>query len=1489
MKKRLASIAVLLILVSAWSQPVQAVVSITSAGQWPGTIDQQRTTPFEYEFLAPSARWTDWVFGQAPATFSESKIQYQLADGVIQVDSQVTDRLATASQLMGGDEAPALRPDKIVAAGGYVPKAVLDQAAQSRGREIKNGTVVVDPASGTAFKVVSPTTFSGAFAADEGLGELVKPLANTYGVARPQLSEVVKSFELQEETIQLTRGNISGFAPNIEKNLILPGLVTPQAFNDALKDFKYLSSDPLIKLQFTDQELEASLGNGQAVNVVVSGGLGIDQIDLTGRYSGFSGYKIAITLKQESYLVVEMDASVKSEVRIPILGLDIPFGIGRVSGGIFAIVGLDGSLRLEIEARDYTETTLGVRGSTKFYVPTSVHPIFNQKFSSDGEVDLYGDIDGYLKFGPMLGLELFGFDLVGAGVFLGAGVQVQTDQKMLDVHLYGVFNVYVKLAGESYSLANYHPTILRRRQANTAGFRVKVLEAFVLPGRVGGTLEKEGTQPLTFDPAAGISYRVLVVPEGIAFDPNDPQAPDLPEVRKYPATGYATTNDQGEFIQKDEQMLYARDQVFVEFRYQDQAYFSNPVSPTLPFEDFTISAADYYNDFVTGQVSPIRVINWEAAADAPPEAQYEWAYCDGGLISVNPYLDHNYALHQPTGGQARTYTDGYGHFDTRNLLVSIVTGQPIPQTGFDVFDTPDTWGTRGGFDLALKYHDAVTTQAVSCRTTMAMSFSRTIEEVPDSRQTYEENGQIINQVQYDESVWIVNPNGTRTVTSDEFRYNRIVFSTQDYFETEFDYAKADNRTKSYQWQFGEGGKILIPLLDSQGNETGAALFKERVTVEWVWQGHPNPVTITSADHTTVNQQGGIFQVTATGYKPFKFVLLGAPSGVKIDKAGGQLLVPASLAPGDYVFTIRAEEDRSNLFLNFKMADPYDGHDPSPPAEQVFTLTVSSEPGTRATTELTLPSATTQPTTQGTIEATTEPTEPTEPERTAPEIADAEHDYQFVKFTNSGEYTVQIEATGSEPMAWSLEQRSERYLIPEGIQIDSETGELTFYSGIDPGTYYFVIRASNDVGSDTQAASVEVLELIQPTLPPIELPRLPVPRMSGFFSPTVQPVATLGKLKPAQLPFIQFPDLLFDPFDQPLPQLPAGPPNAVTIRYDDPKDIYTTDRESVEGSVFVHWHAAPGVGVALDSGAGTLIVDEAPRCDNYHYFPPGQVPDSILQALQDAIREQSQQVPAGDVFLGESFDRQELIDSLDQLVVNPLGEATYLEYGSLLQELAADPGGEFEVDLNEQTGTFVVGDYFLGLQKQAKASLAFNQPGATITFTGGSLQTDADTALALYNFSFSAGAPHQAEILAAAGLSAGAADSFVYSFGYHGALPGVATFNIDTDLAEGQKVNVYRFDAGEATGSGAAAFTLIAGNIPVGAQGAVVYRNNTMSEYLITTKWLEGAHVSDLAGRPGHLGRTSPLVWWGLGLAALLAGGAGYWGAKQYRIKKKPVL
>ena len=193
-----------------------------------------------------------------------------------------------------------------------------------------------------------------------------------------------------------------------------------------------------------------------------------------------------------------------------------------------------------------------------------------------------------------------------------------------------------------------------------------------------------------------------------------------------------------------------------------------------------------------------------------------------------------------------------------------------------------------------------------------------------------EGDKIIHQMSYDEYLSVANPIGTRAITSEMFKYQVKGFSTQDYKGY---YENPVTETR-------EGPITLTEILDDKGNPTGATMFAQRVTLEWVWQPHPNPVKITSPDNTTSTAgEASSFQVTANGFLP-TYSLEGEPQRVWIDEKTGLLYIPNTLEPGDYTFTIHAKEGM--VLVPANIPDPKKGHDASPPDKQIFTLKIISE-------------------------------------------------------------------------------------------------------------------------------------------------------------------------------------------------------------------------------------------------------------------------------------------------------------------------------------------------------------------------------------------------------------------------------------------------------------------------------------------------------------------------------------------------------------------
>ncbi len=1548
---------------------------------------------FANAFLPAGNKWLEYVGNEQPATFSKEKIRCILADGVIKAGN-ISQNLADLGQIMSGGVTQKLSPGRIAEKGGYISKEILDSAA---GQEIKDNTVIVDEVSGMAFKVSSQTVYSGVFDSDPELNMLVKPLEGTYSVTRPELHEIVKDFELMEDTVQLNRANITGFAPNVEKTVKLLS-ADPIAVGDEDKKFKYLTGDNLIEMDFKDATVLQGTVGDSSIYVELSGGIAIDAIQMTGRYSCSSGYEISMTLKQECYLVATLDAEVHEEIRVPILGIDIPFVIGSVYGGIFAIIGMDGTIRLDIEARETSACKMGIKGGTFLYVPTSFHPIFEPEPPKiSGDCGLNGEINGFIKFGPMLGLSLFGFDLVGAGVLLGAGVNVESDGAMMDVELYGCIDVYVALAGKHFNLVRARPAIYKKQQPDMHGYRVSFLETYINPGRVGGLIEEEPTAPgEPYLPSKDLEYRVWIIPKSrissfdvskreilLSADSADIGKPLENKVRTYPESGFTKTNYEGEFYQDDKRICYDGDQVWLEFIGKstdkngnpvNQTFFVGPAKPILPFTDISITYTDFFNDYIIGKVEPKRLIIWDANRLDPDEIQTELTYYQGQVV-ISPFNDYGMETltkHLPytISGSARTETNDKGEFDTRNPYRD-ENNMPHTSGVIDVLEQTDSQYVY--YENGVKKYSAVYPPAwvgivASLTVNNAVKNSvfygikpgmpdfqitRTSDYVVDSRKTLIEGGLLINQMEYDEYVWITNPDGTRTVTSEMLEYAVKGFSVQDYSVNDNDSNSADNVVKTIR----QGSTVLTPVLDDDGNHTGTALYAQRVTLQWVWQAHPNPIRIISDNNVQV-QAGNesTFQVKAEGFFP-RYSLEGAPQRVWIDEESGVMYIPQTISPGEYTFTIHVNE--GFVFTTIIGADPKKGNDASPPGQQTFKLIVTDDPaavtdpvitdntGTMDNPDSSSPAAASvlSSTAANTSTAGSQPTEkPGQDDLTAPVIIDDEYNtylsadgskdlvltfkalgstplawsvvsadggsapagisinsstgvlsvkasmapgtyifavkvqnaagsdlhectlavkapmtqpvlesrrdgYQFTMSVADTDYTVQIKANGSQPILYTLEAVNDRIPVPTEVTIDGSSGMLHVKSGltagIKAGYYEFVIRASNAAGSDSRSCRLEVKPLL-------------------MFEKTGQISLTNAGLKFIPLAVSVSSDKNINIKPQTVaPGLFAGqtPPNRILIKCDDLKDVYTHDRNIYNGAYFIHWDTNVKINLAkvldvsyskgsnLDGQALAEISqiidinDNTPVCDRYHYHDSELTVPLISQEELEKIKEDMKKVVNVEIAAYKNgyatvreISKSSISGRYFDFRVNPMDIMTSgLEYGTLLSEIDIKKDGIFNVDLDNDTGTVISGEIFKALAANPDASVSFKQEGAEIFFAGKDIKS-AD-AKELINIGFTY-APHEKAIIDDIGSGH---KSFTYGFQHHGKIPGTATFAISTAFSAGEKVNVYKYEAD------AGKYLLIAKGAIAGNDGIVTYKNNTMSEYVITTKTIGDADISDMIG------------------------------------------
>ena len=415
---------------------------------------------------------------------------YTLKDNVVKVGSDFDKNIKSANQLMIGSSTAYTPTMRIISNGAFVSRSILEDALGTA-QMIQPDTVFLNEDTGTAFKVVV------AMDGDESY----EKFRGHYAITQPQIHEVVDDFKIPSSDIALNKANITSFAglPNntpssVENYIVKSGTITPMSTAASPMALKMID-DPLIQFAFPEgTELSASSG-GQNITVKVSGGLGIGNLGLEAKYSAFDGYYFALKIAEEAYLNVDVGINTNQEIRIPILGIDVPFGIGRVSGGLFVIVGLNGEVTIQMEAREYISSKMGIKGDTFLYAPVSCKPFFSlPEKSFDGDVQVDGKINGYVKAGALLSLEIFGWDLVGAGVFIGSGVNITSLDGLLDIELYGLIQVYITFAGDTYYLLNFKPTLLRKQQKDMGGYRATIEETCAYQDIVVGYLQKSVTQ-----------------------------------------------------------------------------------------------------------------------------------------------------------------------------------------------------------------------------------------------------------------------------------------------------------------------------------------------------------------------------------------------------------------------------------------------------------------------------------------------------------------------------------------------------------------------------------------------------------------------------------------------------------------------------------------------------------------------------------------------------------------------------------------------------------------------------------------------------------------------------------------------------------------------------------------------------------------------------------------------------------------------------------
>lgn len=568
--------------------------------------------------------------GEAPASFQ--RVSYRFKPEVVRFSGEESEKFN--SNLKVAEEVTQRKTLNLTPKTRIQQGALIETGLVPR---LEEAVVIFDETSKLAARVAGRTSL----------------ISRDYMVlTRPQIHEVLDEFEIPQQTVRLTSGNINPLTPpavQFQYRRTSSSVLSPRSGE------RWHINDPWLKITFNDVPLVAYSSEGRSINVRLSGRIGLTPIDVDGRYSGFSGYEFKVRSGEEVSLKVTVGMNIKEDLKIPLFAIDIPAGIATVRGGFYLLVGVDGRFTLIAEATEWLEAEAGVRGGTFLWIPTGFNPFFNLNKGFEAETHFAGQINGYVKAGPLLEIELCGFDLVGAGGLVGLGVDCETlgsgSDSILDVDIYGSIEIYVTLLGCRINFVNNTFNLYHLQKPNTYGYEITYNEACAWRRALWGEIRKDlgnGQLELVRDTQLKIEIKK-----------KDQQIKEFS----------VQSDADGNFRLDIPFEVYNGDQIRL-IKVGNQDINSAAVSPTLPFNQVRIEYADFFNDVCRGQVAPARVKNWSTG---------EWEYL---------YYNKNIRLN--SGAQAYCDNDGnflipYDFKPGQNVIASLdhngfVVNSPAAQT-----------------------------------------------------------------------------------------------------------------------------------------------------------------------------------------------------------------------------------------------------------------------------------------------------------------------------------------------------------------------------------------------------------------------------------------------------------------------------------------------------------------------------------------------------------------------------------------------------------------------------------------------------------------------------------------------------------------------------------------------------------------------------------------------------------------------------------------
>ena len=408
-------------------------------------------------------------------------------------------------------------------------------------------------------------------------------------ILRPKMSAVFDDIEIPQQEVKVTLANTVSMAEGIVASAVQTG------------------GDYAVNLQFDSIKFLLDEAKEGSLTATLVGQVLLTNPRVEGKYSKNGGYQLVFKTSEQVDLKVYTTVKAKKEIKEPVWGTVINAGdLGKCELGLFLLINMEGEVTLAFEIHQGLEMALGAKGSTFYYIPTSIRNISELEQWCDIDYNIRAKMKAFAGLQSTANLKIKGYNALDVYVNGGMEGTVETDGSTLDADIGFRIKAGGKVVSKKFTLVDKYYSLWKLQQPDYKGYSMLIHEACAYGDYVVGEIQSLADSKTMAGLKDTVPYSgpfTLIV-----------KHPDS-KTNQYPAQ----TDAEGLFVARDVP-LKKGDMVMIKM--PDVALPGTAAATTIPFREIKLYAADYYAGVAEGSVAGsksewAKLANRQAAGQVP--------------------------------------------------------------------------------------------------------------------------------------------------------------------------------------------------------------------------------------------------------------------------------------------------------------------------------------------------------------------------------------------------------------------------------------------------------------------------------------------------------------------------------------------------------------------------------------------------------------------------------------------------------------------------------------------------------------------------------------------------------------------------------------------------------------------------------------------------------------------------------------------------------